>query len=138
MSPLKPRHADAGVVPNAVQTRAIVLAGTRGTLVDILFTAGSSVTPDTVTGEGAIRVHTLTAMLTGVGTDAAFISVDVAGVAYVPGGTVAVEHATDGVGVTLRALFTRVTDARVISVAEQTCLPVRTETDERRNAVDAC
>lgn len=62
------RHADAGVVPNAIQTSAIILAGVRSALVDILFTARPSVTPNTVTGEGAISVHTLTTMLTRVGT----------------------------------------------------------------------
>lgn len=53
-------------------------------------------------------------------TNAAFVSVDVAGAAYVSRWTVAVEHATDGVGVTLRTLSTGVTDTGVVSMAEQT------------------
>lgn len=53
-------------------------------------------------------------------THDAFVSVAVAGVAHVSWRTVAVEHATDGVGVALRALSARVTDAGVVSVAEQT------------------
>lgn len=146
------RHADAGVVPNAIQTSAVILAGVWSTLVDILFTPWPSVTPNTVTSEGAIGVHTLTAMLARVGTwgwkgnwfenwtkqmhvvymyrsfrrvaffltNAAFISIDVAGAAYISRWTVAVEHATDGIGVTLRALSAGVTDTGVISMAQQT------------------
>lgn len=53
-------------------------------------------------------------------TDAAFVSVDVAGVADISSWTVTVEHATDGVGVTLRTLSTGAADAGVVSVAEQT------------------
>lgn len=52
-------------------------------------------------------------------TNAAFISVNVAGAAYISRRTVTVEHATDGVGVTLRALSTGVTDTGIISVAKQ-------------------
>lgn len=137
VSPLKSGHADAGVVPNAIQTCAIILAGVRSTLVDILFTAWPRITPNTVTGEGAVRVHTLTSMLARVGTNAAFVSVDVAGAAYISRWTVTVEHATNGVGVTLRALSTGVTDTGVISMAEQTCLSVGAKTDKRRNTVDA-
>lgn len=136
MSPLKSGHADAGVVPNAIQTCAIVLAGARSTLVDILFTARPGVTPHTVTCEGAISVDTLTTVLARVGTNAALVSVDVAGAAYISRFTVTVEHATDGVGVTLRTLSTGVTDTGVVSVAEQTCLSVGAETDERCNTVD--
>lgn len=62
------RHADAGVVPNAIQTGAIVLAWVRSTLIYILLTAWPSITPSTVTGERAFSVHTLTTMLTRVGT----------------------------------------------------------------------
>lgn len=138
MSPLKSRHADAGVVPDAIQTCAVVLAGARSALVDVLFTARPSVTPHTVTREGAVGVHTLTAVLARVGTNAAFVSVDVAGAAYIPRCTVTVKHATDGVGVTLRTLSAGVTDTGVISMAEQACLSVGAEADERRHAVDAC
>ena len=53
-------------------------------------------------------------------TNAAFISVNVAGIAYISRWTVTVEHAIDGVGVTLRALSTGVTDTGVIPVAQQT------------------
>lgn len=53
-------------------------------------------------------------------TNAAFVSVDVAGVAYISRWAIAVEHAADGVGVTLRALSTRVTDAGIVSMAKQT------------------
>lgn len=52
-------------------------------------------------------------------TNAALIPVNVAGAAHVSYGTVAVVHASDRVGVTLRARPTRVTDAGVVSVAEQ-------------------
>lgn len=83
-----------------------------------MFTAWPRVTPNTVTGEGTISVHTLAAMLARVGTNAAFVSVDVAGVAYISRWTVTVEHATDGVGVTLRALSTGVADTGVISMAK--------------------
>ena len=61
-------HADAGVVPDAIQTRAVVLAGARRTLIDVLLAARPGVTPHTVTCEGAIGVHTLTSVLAGVGT----------------------------------------------------------------------
>lgn len=51
-------------------------------------------------------------------TNAAFVSVDVAGAAYISRWTVTVEHATDGVGVTLWALSTGVADTGVISMAK--------------------
>lgn len=50
-------------------------------------------------------------------TDATFVSVDVAGAAYVASGAVTVEHAVDGVGVTLRALSAGVTDTGIVYVA---------------------
>lgn len=53
-------------------------------------------------------------------TDATFVSVDVAGAAHVSQRAVTVKHATDGVGVTLGALSTGVTNAGVVSMAEQT------------------
>lgn len=53
-------------------------------------------------------------------TNAAFVSVDVAGAAHISSWTVTVEHATDGIGVALRALSTGITDTGVISVAQQT------------------
>lgn len=137
VSPFKSWHANAGVVPNAIQTCAFVLAGIRSTLIDILLTAWAGVSSNTVTGEGAISVHTLTAVFTRVGTNAAFISVDVAGAAHISRWTVTVEHATDGVGVAMRALSTGITDTGVISMAQQTCLSMRADTDERGNTVDA-
>lgn len=102
-----------------------------------MLTAWPSITPNAVTGEGAISVYTLTTMLTWVGTNAAFVSVDVAGVSDVSRRTVTVEHATNGVGVTLSALSAGVTDAGVISMAEQTCLSMGAEADKRCNTVDA-
>lgn len=51
-------------------------------------------------------------------TNTAFVSVDVAGAAYISRWTVTVEHATDGVGVALRALSTRVADTGIISMAK--------------------
>lgn len=77
-------------------------------------------------------------MLARIGADAALISIDVAGAAYVSRRTVTVEHAADGVGVTMRALSTRVTDTSVISMAQQTGLSMRAETDKRRHTVDTC
>lgn len=53
-------------------------------------------------------------------TNATFVSVDIAGAAYISRWTITAEHATDGVGVTLRALSTGVTDTGVVSMAEQT------------------
>lgn len=137
MSSLKSRHADTGVVPDPVQTGAVVLAGVGGALVDVLLTAGAGVPPKTVTGEGAVGVHALAAVLTGVCADAALVSVDVAGAAGVSSGTVTVEHAADGVCVTVRAFATRITDTSIVSVAQQTGLPVRAEADEGGHAVDA-
>lgn len=52
-------------------------------------------------------------------TNVALIPVNVAGGAHVSDRTVAVVHASDRVGVTLRALSTRVTDTGIVSVAEQ-------------------
>lgn len=51
-------------------------------------------------------------------TNAALVSVSVAGAAYISGWAVTVEHATDGVGVALRALFTWVADTGIISMAK--------------------
>lgn len=76
-------------------------------------------------------------MLTRVGTDDAFVSVNVAGAANVSRWTVTVKHPRDGVGVTVGTLSAGVTDTGIISVAEQTCLSVGTEADKRSNAVDA-
>lgn len=77
-------------------------------------------------------------MLAWIGTNAALIPVSVAGAARVSYGTVAVVHASDRVGVTLRAHPTRVTDAGVVSVAEQSCFARRADAEKRCNAVDAC
>lgn len=52
-------------------------------------------------------------------TNAALVPVNVASGTHVSYGTVAVVHASDRVGVALRALPTRVTDTSVVSVAEQ-------------------
>lgn len=52
-------------------------------------------------------------------TNAALIPVNVAGGTHVSDRTVAIVHAGDRVGVTLRTLPTRVTDTSVVSVAEQ-------------------
>lgn len=52
-------------------------------------------------------------------TNAALVPVGVAGAAHVSSWTVAVVHASDRVGITLRALSTGITDAGVISMAEQ-------------------
>ena len=53
-------------------------------------------------------------------TDVAFVPVNVAGAADITRWTVTVEHATDGVGVTVRAFSTGVTDTGIISMAQQT------------------
>lgn len=137
MSPFKSGHADAGVVSNPVQTSAVILAWVGGAFIDVLLTAGPSIAPHTVTGKRAVCVDALASVLTGVCTDTALISVDVAGAACVAGGTVTVEHAADGVGVTVRALSTRVTDTSIVSVAQQTSLSMRAEADEGGHAVDA-
>lgn len=137
MSPFKSGHADAGVVSDPVQTGAVVLARVRGTFIDVLLAARPSVAPHTVTGEGAVCVHALASMLTGVSANTALISVNVTGAARVTSGTVTVEHATDGVGVTVGALSTRVTDTSIISMAQQTSLSMRAEADEGGHAVNA-
>lgn len=137
MSPFKPRHADAGVISNPVQTGAIILTGVGGTFVDVLLTARPSVAPHTVTGEGAVCVHALASVLTWISANTTLISVNVTCAARVTSGTVAVEHAADGVGVTVRALSARVTDASVISMAQQTGLSMRAEADEGGHSVDA-
>lgn len=54
-------------------------------------------------------------------TDTTFISVNVARAASISGGAVTVEHATDGVGVTLRAPPTGITDTSIVKVAQQSC-----------------
>lgn len=54
-------------------------------------------------------------------TDATLISINVAGAASVARRTVAVEHPTDGVGVTLGALPTGITDTSIFEVAQQSC-----------------
>jgi hypothetical protein len=50
----------------------------------------------------------------------ALIDVVIAGASYVAWGTVAVEHAIDGVGVALRPVPARATNAGIVHVAEQT------------------
>lgn len=61
-------HADASVLPDAVQARAIVLAWARSTLIDILLTAWSCVASAAVALEGAVGIHTVTTMLAWIGT----------------------------------------------------------------------
>lgn len=51
-------------------------------------------------------------------TNATFVSVNVAGAANISKLTITVEHSTDGVGVTLRALSTGVANTGIISMAE--------------------
>lgn len=53
-------------------------------------------------------------------TDAALISVVVAGGPNISRWTVTVEHTSNGIGVTLRALSAGITDAGIIKMAEQT------------------
>lgn len=53
-------------------------------------------------------------------TNVTFVSVNVAGAANISRLTIAVEHSTYGVGVTLRALSTGVANTGIISMAEQT------------------
>lgn len=53
-------------------------------------------------------------------TEGALVDVQVAGGAGVPGGAGADGLAVDGVGVTVGAFLTRVADAGVIEVAQQT------------------
>lgn len=141
------RHANAGIVSNAIEAGAFILAGIWCTLIDILFTARPSITSDTVTREGTLSVHTLTTMFTRVGTWGkqqtkgftcerkqpgnvsteerwfltydAFISVLVAGAAYITRWAITVEVATDGIGVTLSALSTGVTNTGIVVVAKQ-------------------
>lgn len=137
MSSFKSGHADTGVLSNPIQTSAVILAGVGGAFVDVLFAARPSVASNTVTGEGAVGVHAVTSVFTGVCANTAFISVDVAGAAGVASGTVAVEHAADGVGVTMGALSTRVTDTSIVSMAKQASLPMGAEADEGGHAVDA-
>ena len=62
------RHADAGVVSNAVKAGAVVVAGCGGTLVDVQLTAWASVPAGTVTAEGAVSVHTVPPVFTGLWT----------------------------------------------------------------------
>lgn len=102
-----------------------------------MLAARPGVAPYTVTGEGSVRVHALASMLTWISANTTFISVNVTGAACVAGGTVTVEHPTDGVGVTVGALSTGVTDTSIISMAQQTSLSMRAETDEGSHAVDA-
>lgn len=76
-------------------------------------------------------------MLTGVGTNAAFVSVCLAGAAYISRWAVTVVHAANGVGVTLRAFSAGVTDTGIISVAEQTCLSMRADADKGCDPINA-
>lgn len=76
-------------------------------------------------------------MLAWISANATLVSVSVTGVAHVSGGTVTVEHAADGVCVTVRAFSTRITDTSVISMAQQTGFSERAEADEGGRAVDA-
>lgn len=61
-------HADACELPDAVQAGGVVLAGHGQALVDVDLTARPGVSSATLTLEGALCVHTLPKVLTGVGT----------------------------------------------------------------------
>jgi len=60
-------HADAGELPDAVQTGGVVLAGHGETLVDVDLAPGAGVAPPTLALEGALGVHTLPKVFAGVG-----------------------------------------------------------------------
>lgn len=130
-------HADAGELSDAVQTGGIVLAGHGQTLVDVDLTAGAGVASTTLALEGPLRVHTLPKVFTGVGTNGTLVHVLVAGSAHEASGTGADGAPVQGVGVTHGALVTRVADARVVQVTQQTGFPHGAFAEEGRHAVVA-
>lgn len=61
-------HADAGELPDTVQTGGVVLTGHGQTFVDVDLAARARVTPATLTLEGAFCVHALPKVLAWVCT----------------------------------------------------------------------
>lgn len=61
-------HADTGELSDAVQACGVILAGHGKTFVDVNLTTWASISPTTLTLEGALCVHTFPKMLTWVGT----------------------------------------------------------------------
>lgn len=130
-------HADAVEASDLVQAGGIVVAGVRHALIDVHLTARALISLETLALERTFGVEAAPAMLTGVGTEGALVDVQVAGGAGVPGGAGADGLAIDGVGVTVGAFLTRVADAGVIEVAQQTCATMRTLAEEGGHTIVA-
>lgn len=119
-------HTDAVKPSNLVQTCGVVVAWIRHAFVDIHLTARSFIPLETLTLERTFGVEAAPAMFTRVGTQGAFINVKVAGRSCVTRGACADCLAIDRVCVTVGAFLTRIADAGVIEVAQQTCASVWT------------
>lgn len=74
-------------------------------------------------------------MLTRVGTQRALVNIQITGSTHVARRAGTEVISTDGVGVTVGALLTRVADAGVVQLAQQTCAAMRTFAEERSYTV---
>lgn len=108
------------------------------TLVDVHLTARPCVALQTLTVEGAICIHTLSCMLTGVTVGhGTLIDVFCAVSALVALWAGANVLPIQGVGVTQRPLVTRVADTGIVQVTQETCLSLRTKAGEGGHTVNA-
>lgn len=103
---------------NLVQTRGIIIAGIRHTLIDVHLTTRAFISWETFALERAFGIQAATTMFTRVGSKGALINVQVAGGSSVAWWTGTDSLAIDWVGVTIGSLLTWVADAGIIKVAQ--------------------
>lgn len=133
--PLVAWHADTVEVSYLVQAGGLIPARVRHALVNVELAAWSHVTPLALTLERAFGVYTLPCMLTRVGTQRALVNILITGSTDIARRAGTEVISTDGAGITVGALLTRVADAGVVQLAQKTCAAVRTFAEERSYAV---
>lgn len=119
--PLVAWHADTLEVSYLVQAGGLIHTRARHALVDVQLAARPHVTSLALTLEGTHGVYTLACVLTRVGTQCTLVDILITGSTKVPRGAGAKMVSADRVGVTVRALLTRVADAGIVQLAQQTC-----------------
>lgn len=130
-------HTDTGELSDPVQASGVVLTGHGQAFIDVDLATRTSISPATLTLEGALCVHTFTKMLTRVGTDRALIHVLVAGTTYEAGRAGANGTAIERVCVTHCTLIAGVTHAGIVQMAQQTSLSDWALAEEGGHAVVA-
>lgn len=131
-------HAQTGEASDLVQAGGIVLAGVRVALVDVHLAPRPGVALQALAVEGALGVHALSCVLTGVAVGhGTLINIFCAVSPFVALWAGANVLPIQGVGVTQCPLVARIADAGIIQVTQKTCLSFWTQAREGGHAVNA-